>query len=100
MLKCEIKSLRFDMKMHETIPNKVELKVNTTDSKKVEHDLACSRRSDDGERAKNYSHRFFFSLEFLVDSTRTIDHTPHHLNVWNRLSMIVRENDWIVLDSD
>ena len=38
--------------MHETIPNKVELKVNTTDSKKVEHDLACSMRSDDGERAR------------------------------------------------
>ena len=53
------------MKMRETIPNKVELKVNTADSKQVEHDLACFRRSDDWAWAKNYlgmvSLRFFVS---------------------------------------
>ena len=52
------------MKMRETIPNKVELKVNTAGSMQVEHDLTCFRRSDDWEWAKNYlgmvSLRFFF----------------------------------------
>ena len=46
---------------------------------------------------------FFFSLVFLLDSTRTIYHTPHHPNVWKRLSMIDRENvvlNRTVVDSD
>ena len=57
------------MKMRETIPNKVELKVNTADSKQVEHDLACFRSSDDWEWAKNYlgmvSLVFFFCFVFF-----------------------------------
>ena len=66
--------------MHETIPNKVELKVNTTDSKQVEYDLACFRRSDDGERAKNYlgavSPRFFPRVPFGLDAHDLSHSTP------------------------
>ena len=45
----------------------------------------------------------FLPLVLLLDSTRTIYLTPHRLNAWNGLSMIVRENvvlNRTVVDSD